>query len=532
MAARTTPTTQPLERIDFRVRKSRALFGLASIASAICLASPATAQDDDQDDDQESVSSLGQDPALTLDPSVPQVGTLPGGIQPAYGERSTETGDWRFDFHGMLIAPLRVGINKRDDPAAGQSETVLHAPPRVPDDLETFSHTGVVPTPYAQLNFSYGNSVVTGNVSILARQPTVASGFFDPPSQAGVNDLYLTINPQFGVDDMVFLVNVGAFSNRYGTTGEYDEGQYGTPLIARINGVGENIIGAYRFGDITVMLEQGIMGQTNKAGSSITPDGWNDYADPNVGASFANHLHGGVGYRGMATLAGHYIRAWSQDDTASGRLQPDGSIQVLGADLRLSMGRFGHFYAAYSHVNAEYASTIGRIIEILNTKGGPGLIDNYLGVESGKLKIIGAQYDLSVGRLVSYPVPFNANGPDLVVSGFGMMVKADQEFSFYGGKTALKYGGEVAYSPLSWLALSTRYDRVSPNTENDRYGFAVISPRLIFHTDWASTDQVVLQYSQWLNGSLTTIRTGSPPEEDITQVPDEHMVSLSANMWW
>src|SRR5690606_7688720 len=135
-------------------------------------------------------------------------------------------------------------INERDDPAPGQSDTVLHAPPVVPDDLETFSHTGVVPTPYAQLNFSYGNNVVTGHVSLLARQANVASGFFDPPAQAGVNDLYLTLDPDLGVNDLVFKVNVGAFTNRYGATGEYSEGQYGTPLIARINGVGENIIGA------------------------------------------------------------------------------------------------------------------------------------------------------------------------------------------------------------------------------------------------------------------------------------------------
>jgi hypothetical protein len=93
-------------------------------------------------------------------------------------------------------------------------------------------------------------------------------------------------------------------------------------------------------------------------------------------------------------------------------------------------------------------------------------------------------------------------------------------------------GGEVAYSPLSWLALSTRYDRVSPDLDNERFAFAVISPRIIFHTDWASTDQVVLQYSRWLNGSLVSIRTGAPPEEDPTAIPDENMISLSANMWW
>jgi hypothetical protein len=96
----------------------------------------------------------------------------------------------------------------------------------------------------------------------------------------------------------------------------------------------------------------------------------------------------------------------------------------------------------------------------------------------------------------------------------------------------LKYGTEVTYSPLSWLAMALRYDQVAPNTDNDRFSFAVISPRLIFHTDWTSTDQLVLGYSRWLNGSLTTVRDGYPPKPDVSVVPDEHMVSLSANMWW
>ncbi len=529
MAPRTTSTTQPFSRSHFQVKNSRRLLNLAVISSVLSLSSAAFAQDSE---DEDGVSTLGHDPVLTLDPSIPQVGALPGGIQPAYGERSNEVGDWRFDFHGMIMAPLRVGLNKRDNPGPGQSDTVLHAPPRVPDDLETFSHTGVVPTPYAQLNFSYGNSVVTGNVILLARQPTVAAGYFDPPSQAGVNDLYLSIRPDLGLANVLFEVNVGAFSNRYGTMGEYDEGRYGTPLIARVKGVGENMIAAYGFGDFTLMLEQGIMGQSNKAGAGITSDAWNDFADPNEGATFINHVHAGVGYQGKVTLGGHYIHAFSQDDQGTGTLLPDGSIRILAADVRLSLGRFGHFYTALSKVDAEHASTVSRIIEVLNTRGGSGLIDNYLGSDSGGMTVFGAQYDLSVGRLVSYPVPFNANGPDLVVSAFGMMAKVDDELPFYGGDTALKYGGEVTYSPLSWLAVSTRYDHVSPTTDNDYFAFAVVSPRIIFHTDWTSTDQVVLQYSRWLNGSLTTIRTGEPPEEDVTAIPDEHMLSLSANMWW
>jgi hypothetical protein len=86
---------------------------------------------------------------------------------------------------------LERGINSRPNPGfnyyanqpqpqPGQSKTVLHAPPVVPDDLETFSHTGVVPTTYVQLNFSEGNSIVTANVSILAKQANVSESFLEP----------------------------------------------------------------------------------------------------------------------------------------------------------------------------------------------------------------------------------------------------------------------------------------------------------------------------------------------------------------
>jgi hypothetical protein len=504
----------------------RAAWAALAVAGTLCVSATAQAQEADTDD--QSVSTIG------LDPSVPQVGTLPGGITPAYGQRPLDEGDWRFDYHGLLTAPLRIGLNTRDDPDSTQSRNVMHSPPVVPDDLETFSHTGVVPSPYAQLNFTYGNNIVTGNVSIVAREATIAAGFFDPPSQLGVNDLFLRLTPDFG-PNVRMRMYFGAFSNRYGSPGEYDEGRYGTPLIARVNGVGENIGVALGLGDLTLLLEQGLQGLSNYAPRDITPDGWNEFADPSVGSSFVHHFHAGLGYGGVVTLAGHYLWAWSQDDRATGTLLPDGSIGILGTDLRLTMGRFGHLYFAAAQTDAEYARTVGRIVEVLNTRGGPSLMQNYLGPNSqgtGKLTTLGGQYDLSLGRLVSYPVPFNLDGPDFLVSLFGARVHVQSEDPDYDGITKYKVGLEGAYSLLSWLAASVRWDRVAPNIDNDRYSFSVVSPRLIFRSDWTSTDQLVLQYSHWFNGSLTTVRTGYPPEEDVTVIPDEDMVSLSASMWW
>jgi hypothetical protein len=387
--------------------------------------------------------------------------------------------------------------------------------------------------PYAQLNFSYGNSVVTGNVILLARVANVASGFFDPSSQLGVNDVFLNFNlPNIG-KDMHFEVNLGQFSNRYGIMGEYDEGRYGTPLIARTNGAGENIIGRFKLGNVTLFVEQGFQGQSDKAPTGLVSDGWNGFADPNVGTSWVSHAHGGVGLFGAATVGLHYMNAFSQDDRATGPRGPDGSINIVGGDLRLTLKKFGHFYAGGSLVNAKNARSVGRIVEVLNTRGGPGLMDNYLGQASGgtgKLAIFGAQYDISLARALRSD-DFKGFGPDIFFSLFAIGTKVTTVDPSMP-TTRIKLGAEGTYSLLPWLAAGIRYDMVKPDKDYDSYNFAVLSPRLIFRTGWQAHDQVTLQYSHWFNGANTTVESGYPPKPDVTVVPDADMVSLSASMWW
>jgi hypothetical protein len=277
---------------------------------------------------------------------------------------------------------------------------------------------------------------------------------------------------------------------------------------------------------------------------------WNNWADPGAGSSFVAHVHAGVGYSNWVMVGAHYLRAFSQDEHA-GSAAPDGRIDVYAGDVRLNLGRFGHFYEALSYTDALQARTVSRVFSVLNTLGGKGLMDNYLGPLSGgtgQLLTWGGQYDLSIGRLVSYPVPFSGDGPDLFVSLFWMgthVSSADKTSTYmsvdpksqdsrikFDNVTKTKFGIEATYSLLSWLAASMRFDRVDPNLADARYSFSVLSPRLIFHTGWQSTDQVVLQYSHWFNGPWTTARVGQPALEDVSVVPDGDMVSLSARMWW
>jgi hypothetical protein len=544
------------------VRLGAAVGGARCLGVAFFLASTAAtslaraqANPGSQTDSTQSESLRALDTStMGLEPSSPQTTALPGGMTPAFGQKSLSSQDWRFDYHGFLTAPLNAGFNSRQDARVGQSTTVLHAPPVVPDDFETFSHTGVVPTTYAQLNLSDGNNVVSANVSILARQTNVSESFLEPASQLGISDAYLSYIPELSKRARLRVL-VGAFTSRYGATGEYDEGRYGTPLIARINGAGELVSAKLAVGrDYTVVLEQGLQGQTNSAGAAITPDVWNNFANPEEGVTFVNHLHAGVGYRSLLTVGAHFINAQSHDDRATGALGKDGNLTVLAVDARATMRRFGHFYLALANTKADHALTVSRIISVLNTPGGPGLANDYLGPESaggdragtGSITTVGAQYDLSLGRLLNYPTPFAGDSPDIFVSVFGMAAFVSSQLtrddvaralqlqhSVYGdGVTKLKVGAEATYSLLPWLAVSARFDRVAPDTSANSYSFSVLSPRVIFRTGWLATDQVVLQYSHWFDGSLTTVRTGQPPTDSALTVPDSDMISLAASMWW
>jgi hypothetical protein len=518
------------------VRTISAILRISGFVVTASFSVSAFAQSNGSQSNDEATAPAPQ-PNLGLAPGTPQVGTLPGGLTPAYGQASTDQQDWRFDFHGLLIMPLRAGLNTRSGTATvDQHSQVLHAPPVVPDYPDSFGYTSIVPNPYAQLNFSYGNSVVTGTVIVRAETAVTGQSFFNPPSEAGISDAFLTYKLPNLVKNTHFEINVGVFSNRYGIMGEYDLGRYGTPVIAQVNGAGENVIGQFLLGNgLLLDIEQGIQGQLDHPPEGILPAGWNGFADPSIGSGVANHLHAGLGYKGVVTLGAHYVQGWTQDDRASQGTTPDGSINVLAADLRLSMGRFGHFYFAASNTNSKFAGSVGGIIQVLGATGGPGLISNYFGPNShgnGTLLTFAGEYDISLGRLLRYPREFKGDGPDIVLSVFGMQTHVTSDDVYYSNITKRKYGIEGGYAILPWLAASLRLDRVEPDNWDGSQTYSVVSPRIIFRSGWQAHDQVVLQYSRWVDGSGVVVRNGYPAVPDPSIHPDENVVSLSAGMWW
>lgn len=454
--------------------------------------------------------------------------------------------DYVLDFHGYVLLPLRAGIHTRENPDPGQGPLVLHSPPLVPENFRRFEYTGIVPDPWTQFSFTYGNSVVSGTMIFASRSLTDAQSIYNPSDQLGITDAYLRLNLSESMG-IPFEVKVGGVTGRYGAMGAFDSGRYATPLIARTNQIGETITVGFGRGKAKFVVEQGAGGQVGRAARGIVSDAWNDYANTNAGASFVSHLHAGLGYDGIVQGGLHYVTAWSADDEGGSGALPDGRISVVGAEARLTAGRFGHLYGGVARTQATNADVVSGIIEVLNARGGSELKSEYLGPNSGgtgSLTTFGAQYDLSLARLL-FGKKYHGKSPDVLVSLFGIGTKVASNdkteectvdgtscHHMYDGVLKLKGGVETTYNMLSWFGFGARMDHVRANSDLNRKSYTVWTARLLGHTGWRSRDEFALQYSNFVYGNGVFVRTGVPPVIDRTANPDRHVFTLSGTFWW
>lgn len=213
---------------------------------------------------------------------------------------------------------------------------------------------------------------------------------------------------------------------------------------------------------------------------------------------------------------------------------PDGRISVFGADARLTAGRGGHLFLGGARALAVNAGIVSGAIEVLNARGGPELIAEYLGPNSGgdgALTSFGLQYDLSVSRLI-FGEAFVGNSPDVQVSLFGMGTVVASDDADFDGITKLKGGAEVTYNLLPWMGVSGRYDNVRLDLDESRNAFSIQTARLLFHTGWQSRDEFAIQYSHFSIGGDVPIYTGYPELPNPQAIPDQHVFVLSGTFWW
>jgi hypothetical protein len=453
-------------------------------------------------------------------------------LRPRDGGEETE--GYRFSFHGFLRVPVRVGIGSGTGLGPGVDPgRKLHSPPQIPDGAYTdWRYTNVSGGPWTELWFSYGNGTVAANVVLAAYDISDAS-YRDLLSQLGINQSFISFDlPRAFGKRGGLSWNVGAFSNRYGTADRYDAGKYDTYLFGATHVAGETVSAFYRLTpELTLAADHGL-----GAKLQVTPQVAGLEApylpypgDLQQGTTLLHHAHVGLGIGSHLTVALHMLTEWTDDARLTS--EEDGRITNVGADVKLMESRYGDGYLGLSHIISDNPLRVAGAFEALHSFEGWNLRDNYFGEDAtgtGTIDTLMFQYAFSRERFRRGAQDFWGQGPDLVASVFGMYNRVASDDPMFSAATAkLKLGGEVTWTPRSWLGGDLRYDLVQPDMSDDRQTFHVISPSLLLRSRFASNEQVVVGYSYYVNGDRVT--PGYPHE---TLRPDRHLLRISASMWW
>lgn len=468
--------------------------------------------------------------------------TLVAGQAVGISKSEDDGGEWKFDFKGFMRAPMRVGIGSQD------GATQFHSPPAVPDlNYTNWQYTNATPGSWVEMLFQYGNSRVKMTTA-LASYNITSGGYRELQAQLGIDRAFLTLKFPDALGDLGSLSwNVGVFSDRYGTAGRYDAGMYETYLFGRTRVAGETLHGNFFIGDnMTLTIEHGIGAKTDKqkftdrASQPATLGGYQPYepypGPTQQGSTLLHHAHAGLGISDMLTFGAHYINTWTKDKYATGT-NPDGSIRVVGADVKLIGGYLGEAYLGYSNINAKNAIAVSDSIEVLHSQGGWQLANNYFGGDgTGSMNTILFQYRFSLAAFMLRPQQWWGDGSDVVATVFGMYnsISSESVPSNGAGTKKFKTGADVMYTPLPYLGVGTRIDVVQPDLDNSKRSFAVISPRVVIKTNYVTHEQVSIQYSAYSNQEDTAVPFPYDKYGPFFNMNrrDKGMLTISASMWW
>ena len=454
---------------------------------------------------------------------------------------------WKFEFHGYLRAPMMVGVGHRDQPLPGQSSTTLHSP-IIPDgQYLSWQSTPHNKSDWAELYLSVGNSLAKGTVSLQGYNFYQGS-FSDPAKQLGVSDGYVDLTPDLGYENVRLALRAGAFSNKYGSAGRYDAGEYDTYVFGRVHNAG----GAVHL-DFDLDERNALWFEYGLGAKKPDPSQYN-----NTRFTMLQHAHAGFNRGRDLQLSAHYLSSWTQEedrnmstDGSSVTNVPDGKMWVAGLDGRFELGAFGYLYGAYSHIGLQDALTVGRAIEVIHASGGGefglGVVDNYLGLScvgpgaantpyfkmgqacskgNGAVDTLLAQYEFSLTNFLqqsSGGERFWGDGADLTLKLYGMYNRVKSDVPANDGIFKLKYGVDLAYAALPWLTAGLRFDRLQPNSRIPEQSFAILSPRLVFKSKFVTREAITIQYSRYMYNQRTCktstmggIETGSPADNTYT----------------
>jgi len=491
-------------------------------------------------------------------------------------ESAAASSEWKTDFHGYFRVPFRLGVGVRPAPKAvpdptqseldtsdrapGQSATTFHAP-IIPDgQYLSWQSTSHNRSDWAEMFFGIGNSWAKATVGLQGYNFTDSS-FNDPTMQYGIGQAYVTLTPDLGYENMRLALKVGAYQDRYGAAGKYDAGEYDTYLFGRTHVIGETLRADYDLNE-----SWGLWAEEGVGGKRPDPSSFN-----NSRFTMLAHAHAGLNSGTDMQFSAHMLYSWAQEEDRPYDISKenttyansvvdaaDGKMWVAGADARFDLGKFGYFYGGYSHIGAKNALVVGRALEVLHASGGGeyqlGVVDNYLGpgcraavtpmaertsalvgpgdtpfpvgcsAGTGSVDSVLGQYEFSLTNFLQMNEEagqkFWGEGSDLKVVLYGMLNKVQSDYrptdkTIWGptdGNLKLKYGTDIQYHATPNVTAAVRFDRLQPNSSIPEQSFAILSPRVVFTSNWVTREQLTLQYSRYIYNQRECGNAPSPAE--------------------
>jgi hypothetical protein len=428
----------------------------------------------------------------------------------------------RITLNGYLRAPLRISWRDRGDSRKeGEAQHDIRAPWLVDDDYfrSGFAYTRLQEQDWTELYLGIGNKWISGTVVLMG---SLYSDWARPilDRQWGIAQGYLTFTWDKEGERLRFKLQVkgGAFWDRFGYLPYYD-----TYLVARTHQLGGQTrleFGTRRF---TIWLLHGI-------GAHL------EDVSANQGFTLLNYFTAGMRYRQLVEANFYFLDALTQDKRQLKEIT-DADMKVYGLDAKLTTSRFGRFYVGGSIVDTVAAEFLSPAIEVMHAFGGRGLTENYFGTErsergTGRLYNLAFQHTYSLAELLRVSgrqyLP-KLHKMDFALTWFGLATytlskQADPDPAINrNGRTLFKWGIEGAWSALSWLALSLRYDRVILDTNDDANSFRILTPRITLRTHWLVDAEIYLQYSRYWYGERVNLRPGqialeTKPDEDVFKI--------------
>jgi hypothetical protein len=431
----------------------------------------------------------------------------------------------RLSVHGYFRAPLRLSIDHRASPMPGQAAYNIRTPWLVDDDYfrSGFAYTRIQEQDWTELYLAVGNQNLTGEVALMG---SLYSDWAQPliDRQWGIAQGFLrfhwgAVGPRarFKID-----VKGGAFWDRLGWLTRYD-----TYLFARTHQLGAQVRLEAGTDSWAFWLMQG-MGAHLEA------------LDLKQGLTILNYLHAGARWRRTFETGFYFLDSLAHDLRQLVDIS-DADMRIYGLDARLNLGRVGsQLYAGFSKIEATQALYLAPAIEVMHAFGGRGLTENYLGTQKS---------DNGSGGLWNFAWDYNFSLRTALLANThrgGFLGRSDLTLGFFGvvtyvqshqkdtdpqvnrdGREMFKWGLEAGWTPLSWLALALRYDRVILDVKDDANSFRIITPRVSLRTHWLADGEIFIQWSYYSYGQRVQLRPGQVQGETV---PDSNAFKIQAQL--